>query len=82
MEEERRLEEPVEDEELPLASTRHIWFEYDNQNDILYINFGTDLEDADDERLLENDIVLRIKNGRVVSMTVFDFSKKIQRDIL
>ena len=85
--EEGQEESPVEreglgEEELPLASTSNIWFEYDNQNDILYINFGTDLEDADDERLVDNDIVLRIKRGRVVSMTVFEFSKKIQRDIL
>ena len=65
-----------------IADPKNIWFEYDNQNDILYINFGYDLEDADDEMLLENDIVLRIKKGKIVSMTVFNFSEKIQRDIL
>ncbi len=68
--------------DLRIADTRNIWFEYDHQNDILYINFGTDLEDADSEILLENDIVLRIKQGKLVSITVFDFSSKIGRDIL
>ncbi len=67
--------------EMPIADAENIWFEYDNQNDILYINFGTDLEDADDQILLENDTVVRIKQGRIVSITIFDFSKKIGRDI-
>lgn len=69
-------------QDLRIADARNIWFEYDHQNDILYINFGTDLEDADSEILLENDIVLRIKQGKLVSITVFDFSSKIGRDIL
>ena len=63
--------------ELPIGDVEHIWFEYDRQNDILYINFGYDVEDADESFLTENDIVVRIKNGRIVSLTVFDFSKKI-----
>ncbi len=67
--------------EMPVADAENIWFEYDNQNDILYINFGTDIEDADDQLLLENDVVVRLKKGRIVSLTVFDFSRKIGRDI-
>jgi uncharacterized protein YuzE len=66
---------------MEIADINNIWFEYDNQNDILYINFGTDLEDADDQILLENGVVARIKKGKVVSLTVFDFSKKIGREI-
>ncbi len=63
--------------ELTIADVEHIWLEYDRQNDILYINFGYDVEDADESFLTENDIVVRIKNGKVVSLTVFDFSKKV-----
>lgn len=68
-------------EEILIADSRNIWFEYDSRNDILYINFGTDIEDADEQILLENNIVLRIKNGRVVGITVFDFSQKIGKEI-
>ena len=63
--------------EYKLASIDRIWFEYDKQNDILYINFGLDVEDADEEFLTEDNIVVRIKDGRVVSLTVFEFSKRV-----
>ncbi len=53
-----------------------IWMEYDKFNDILYINFGYDIEDADEEFLSGEDIVVRIKNGRVVSIMVMNFSVK------
>lgn len=60
-----------------LANVEKIWFEYDKQNDILYINFGYDIEDADESLLTEDNIVIRIKNGKIVSFTVFDFLKRI-----
>lgn len=54
-----------------------IWMEYDRQNDILYINFGYDIEDADEEFLSgDGDIVVRIKDGRVVSIMIMNFSGK------
>ena len=63
--------------DLLIGDLSNIWFEYDQQNYILYINFGYDIEDADESFLTENDVAVRIKNGRVVSLTVFDFTKKI-----
>ena len=65
------------EKEYRLTSIDRIWFEYDKQNDILYINFGLDVEDADEEFLTDDNIVVRIKNGRVVSLTVFEFSKRV-----
>ncbi|RLG82327.1 MAG: DUF2283 domain-containing protein [Thermoprotei archaeon] len=64
-----------------LGDIEHVWFEYDQQNDILYINFGLDIEDADESFLTENDVAVRIKNNRVVSLTVFNFSRKIGYEI-
>jgi uncharacterized protein YuzE len=63
--------------DLILGDLENIWFEYDKQNDILYINFGYDVEDADESILTNNNVVVRIKNRRVVSLTVFDFSKRV-----
>ncbi len=54
-----------------------IWLEYDKQNDILYINFGYDIEDADEEVMTGEDIVVRIKEGRVVGIMVMNFSEKV-----
>ncbi len=67
--------------ELRIDDLSNTWFEYDRQNDILYINFGYDIEDADESFLTDNDIAVRIKEGKVVSLTVFDFSKKISNEI-
>ncbi len=60
-----------------MADIERIWFDYDKQNDILYINFGHNLEDADESIMTENDIVIRIKDNRIVGITVFDFSKRV-----
>ena len=68
-------------DKLLIGDINNIWFEYDRQNDILYINFGCDIEDADESFLTENDIAIRIKNGRVVSITVFDFSKRVGLEV-
>ncbi len=67
-------EEPRE--ELKIGDIHNIWLEYDKQTDILYINFGTDIEDADESVMVDDDIIVRIKNGRVVSITVMNFSEK------
>jgi len=71
----------MEEKRYTIADLKNVWFEYDSRNDILYINFGYDIEEADEEVLLENNIVVRIKEGMVIGMTVFDFSKKIGRDL-
>ena len=65
-----------ENKEFRIRDLDKIWMEYDRQNDILYINFGYDIEDADEEFLTGQDIVVRIKSGRVVSMMVMNFSEK------
>ncbi|WP_434731662.1 DUF2283 domain-containing protein [Thermogladius sp. KZ2Tp1] len=54
-----------------------VWFEYDKQNDILYINFGDSTEEADEEFLSENgDVAFRIKEGRVISIMIIGLSTK------
>lgn len=63
--------------EYRISDLDKIWMEYDRQNDILYINFGYDIEDADEEFLSgDGDIVVRIKNRRVVSIMIMNFSDK------
>ncbi len=62
--------------EFVITDLEDMWFEYDRLNDILYINFGDDVEDVDEALLVGDDIVVRIKNGKIVSITVNSFSKK------
>lgn len=66
-----------ERKEYKIGNLDKIWIEYDRQNDILYINFGFDIEDADEEFLSgEGDIIVRIKDGKVVSLMIMNFSDK------
>ncbi len=67
--------------ELVVRNIDQVWFEYDRQTDILYINFGYDIEEADEALLTENNVVVRIKEGKIVSLTVFDFMKKIGLEV-
>ena len=69
--------EGKEVKEYVIADINKIWFEYDQQNDILYINFGLEVEEADESFLTEDNIVVRIKDNKVIGLTVFDFMRRI-----
>ncbi len=69
--------EGKEVKEYVIADINKIWFEYDQQNDILYINFGLEVEEADESFLTEDNIVVRIKGNKVIGLTVFDFMRRI-----
>ncbi|GAY24816.1 hypothetical protein ATG_00190 [Desulfurococcaceae archaeon AG1] len=62
--------------EFIVSDLEDMWLEYDRSSDILYINFGDDVEDIDEALLVGEDIVVRIKGGRLVSITINNFSKK------
>jgi uncharacterized protein YuzE len=54
-----------------------IWIDYDRSADTLYINFGDEVEEADEAILVGEDIIVRIKNSEIVSITINNFSKRI-----
>jgi uncharacterized protein YuzE len=54
-----------------------IWIDYDRSADTLYINFGDEVEEVDEAILVGEDIIVRIKNGEIVSITINNFSKRI-----
>lgn len=62
--------------EFVVADLENLWLEYDRSGDALYINFGEDVEEVDETLLVGEDIVVRIKSGRIVSITINNFSKK------
>ncbi|ADV65377.1 DUF2283 domain-containing protein [Desulfurococcus mucosus] len=54
-----------------------IVFEYDQQSDILYIYFTDEEQEADEEILGEDgDTAFRVKQGRILSIMVMNFSRK------
>lgn len=54
---------------------KNIWLSYDEEVDVLYVNFKKPSH-ADDSELLDNDIVVRYENDEVIGMTIMNASKK------
>ncbi len=54
---------------------KNIWLSYDEEADVLYLNFKKPSR-ADDAELLENDVIVRYEGDEVVGMTIMNASKK------
>lgn len=55
---------------------KNIWFSYDEEADVLYLNFKKPNR-ADDSELLDNDVLVRYEGEEVVGMTIMNASKKV-----
>ena len=53
----------------------HIWSSYDEEADVLYLNFKKPSH-ADDSELTQDDIIVRYEKGEVVGFTVLRASKR------
>jgi len=49
--------------------------DYDRGRDVLYISFGAPTA-ADDAELLDNDVIVRYRQHRVIGITVPDVSRR------
>lgn len=49
---------------------------FDEEADVLYINLKKP-SPADDSELLDNDVIVRYEDGKVVGMTILNTSKKV-----
>ena len=54
---------------------RKLWIDYDKGADVLYISFERP-QNATDSEMLDNGILLRYKNGKIVGVTVLEASKR------
>ena len=55
---------------------KNIWFSYDEEADVLCLNFKKPNR-ADDSELLDNDVLVRYEGEEVVGMTIMNASKKV-----
>ncbi|MEM4586646.1 MAG: DUF2283 domain-containing protein [Desulfurococcaceae archaeon] len=60
-----------------ISDLEKLWLDYDRQNDILYINIGEEVEDADEEILIGGDIAVRIKDNKIISIMIMKFMEKL-----
>ena len=49
---------------------------YDSQGDVLYISFG-EPQPADDSDITDEGIVVRLREGRIVGLTVLNAKKRV-----
>lgn len=54
---------------------KHIWYSYDEEADVLYLNFKKPSH-ADDSELTEDDVIIRYEKGEVIGITVLHASKR------
>lgn len=49
---------------------------YDRENDVLYINFGK-LQPADDSDITDEGIIVRLKEGKIVGLTILNATRNL-----
>jgi len=54
---------------------KKIWVDYDQEADVLYINFKKPAH-AEDSELTDDDVIVRYDKGQVVGMTFLHASKR------
>jgi uncharacterized protein YuzE len=54
---------------------KRIWSSYDEEADVLYLNFKKPSH-ADDSELTEDDVIIRYEKGEIVGLTVLHASKR------
>jgi uncharacterized protein YuzE len=54
---------------------KHIWSSYDEEADVLYLNFKKPSH-ADDSLLTDDDIIVRYEKGEVIGITILHASKR------
>ncbi len=57
---------------------KNIWLSYDEEADVLYVNFKKPNR-ADDSELLDNDVLVRYEGEEIIGMTIMNASKKTRK---
>ncbi|MCX8185226.1 MAG: DUF2283 domain-containing protein [Sulfolobales archaeon] len=60
-----------------LEDIDRVWIEYDRNTDTLNIVFGESSEEADEAILTESDVGYRMKGGRIIGITIYNFAKRL-----
>ena len=63
---------------------KRMWYSYDEEADVLYLNFKKPSH-ADDSIITEDDIITRYEKSKVVGITIINASKrktKIQQELI
>jgi len=56
---------------------RRVWFSYDEDADVLYVNFKKPSR-ADDSELTDDDVIIRYEGEEVVRVTILNATKRVK----
>lgn len=54
--------------------SKHVWLDYDKQADVMYVSFEKP-QQATDTEVLDNGMLIRKRNNRIVGLTVMNASQ-------
>lgn len=53
-----------------------IFLHYDDEADVLYVNFGDKPVEAEDSKLTDDNLIVRYRDGRVIGVTMLNAGTK------
>jgi uncharacterized protein YuzE len=56
---------------------KRIWISYDEEADVLYVNFKKPSH-ADDTEILEDDVIIRYEEGKIVGLTILNARDRVR----
>ena len=59
------------------VGAKHLWFDFDEEADVMYVSLERP-QRATDTDILENGIFLRLRDEKIVGMTITNVSKKFK----
>ncbi len=57
---------------------KNIWYSYDEEADVLYLNFKKPSH-ADDSEMTDDDVIIRYEKGEIIGITILNASKREQQ---
>ena len=61
---------------------RNTVMDYDSESDVLYISFGKKPQAADDSDVTEEGVIVRLKEGKIVGLTITNVKKRVSIPII
>jgi len=62
---------------LKKTGIQHLWFDFDEEADVLYINLERP-QQANDTDIMEDNVFLRMRDNKLVGITITNVSKKFE----
>ena len=59
---------------------KNIWYSYDKEADVLYLNFKKPSH-TDDSEMTDDDVIIRYEKDEIIGITILNASKREQKTV-